>query len=361
MIPRAIAPSIALVALTCLGCCRSAVRGGPEVDDEKAISQAVTDTEGAALQLEHDRTNAHVVALPGAFPSGAVLTLAPLSSNAGLEGKLTSGAFSLTARLDGKEVQPKLPVFLSFEVPGSVPEGAAFVSYEASGGKGRAIPTNRVTEGSNTVLSAEVGHFTIFGIDEDGKGKIVPQPTDWKEWHIKVNGAPIHLDVPSNEVWEYKTHFELDAVNTTGHVAGPYRGIGVYRLQGNVKKGFVPGGILKTMGKIDGKGAGPTEFRLIANPAKHSSVKTDSAKGDPKTDVGEWVNGAGSLKLLNSTGTLDIKVTGPGASGSHSDRRDEFNRSYPVHVTVSHKGAFVRIDGVGTWRALLVGVPNKEQ
>jgi hypothetical protein len=361
MIPRTIPGSIALVALTCLGCCRSVVGGGPEVDEEKAISQAVTDDQGAALQLEHDRTRAHVVALPGAFPSGATLTLAPLSSKSGLEGKLASTAFSLTARLDGKEVQPKLPVFLSFEVPGSVPEGAAFVSYAASGGKGQAIPTNRVTEGSSTVLSAEVGHFTIFGIDEDGKARLVPQPTDWKEWHIKVHGAPIHSDAPSNEFWEFNTHFELDAVNTTGHVAGPYRGIGVYRVQGNVKKGAIPTGILKAMGKIDGKGAGPAQFQLIANPAKRASVKTASAKGDPKTDVGEWVTGDGSLKLLNSTGTLDIKVTGPGASGSHSDRRDEFNRSYPVHVTVSHKGAFVRVEGVGTWRALLVGVPNKKQ
>lgn len=356
-----ILPGIAVASLTCLGCCRTIVSGEPQVDDTKAVTKTLTDEEGAALALEHDRTKANVIAVPGSFPSGTELTLAPLSSKAGLDGKLASSAFSLTAKLDGKEVQPKLPVFLSFEVPGSVPEGASFVSYAASGGKGRAIPTNRLTEGSNTVLSAEVGHFTIFGIDEDGKGKIVPQPTDWKEWHIKVNGAPIHSDAPSNEFWEYNVHFELDAVNTTGHVAGPYRGIGVYRLQGNVKKGVVPSGILKAMGKIDGKGAGPTEFRLVANPAKHSSVKTDSAKGDPKTDVGEWVNGTGSLKLLNSTGTLDIKVTGPGASGSHSDRRDEFNRIYPVQVTVSHKGAFVRVEGVGTWRALLVGVPNKKQ
>jgi hypothetical protein len=50
-----ILPGMVVASLTCLGCCRSIVQGKPEVDDTKAVTKTLTDEEGAALAVEHEK------------------------------------------------------------------------------------------------------------------------------------------------------------------------------------------------------------------------------------------------------------------------------------------------------------------
>lgn len=346
------------VCLTVLGCCKGKK---VEVDTSAQRTTTVAANQGADLALRSEATTAHVLVLPDTFPAGTQLSLAPLAGDGGLEGKLRSSAFRIRATHGGNPVQPTKPVLLAFETSEAPPAGATLLAYEDAGGKGRAVPSRTVTDEGHHAVYAEVDHFTIFGVGEDGEAQLVPPPVPgWKEWHLKVNGAPQELFGGDNPAWDVKATMELDAVNTTGSLMGDYQGTAVLRIEGKLKKGAIPGGFVRSSGKVGGNAAGPARFTLWAKPWKNRPVKTQRAKGDPDVDVGAWLDGEGSMKVFGNA-NLDIRVTGPSVSGGHKDSRDlsATGQSYKVRVLISASGTFVQVDGVGVWRGLLVGVPRK--
>lgn len=340
-------------------------KGDISLDKERAQTITVTGSEGAGFEIQSGDTKASIIVLPGTFPSGTDITVTPLSKDDGLMGKGLSAAFSITAKGGDTLIQPSMPVFATFETSKELPDSVCLVAYNDGENKGRAIKSRIVKENGSNYVIAELNHLTIFRIgDRDDGYVIVPPPEpkgEWKEWRFVVNGPPKKFYMEDNEVWDFEAAIDMTAVNKGGSIGGTYTGQLDYTISGVVKEGAIAGpaaAYLKLFGNLEGKSSGPVEFTLMPKPWKNDNINTVLKPGDPKVDVGEWLDGEGSVKL-SGTASLDIGATGPNVSGRYTDQdAPAKEETYRINVLVSPRGITMQILGIGVWEGALVGVPN---
>lgn len=333
------------------------------LDNSKKQNATVTDTEGAGFTVESGNTKATVVALPGTFPAGTSVTIAPLSKDKGLKGEKLSTFFELKAIKDGKIIQPSLPVFISLEVDSDLPDSACLVVYDDGESVGYKEDSKIIREDGITYITAELNHFTIAGIGEDGKNiRVTPVPRirdgEWKEWRFEVNGRPTQLTyAQDNDMWDFEGYMRLTAVNTSSYIRGTYSGYPVIVITGKAKKGL-PTDIQFT-GNIKLKLDGSTVFDLTPLPPKNKNVHTELLPGDPRVDVGEFLSGNGFMDLFGEA-SLDVGLKGPNVlpDAGYEGTSEGGPRTYDCSVVVSSKGAFIDVYGIGIWKAVMVGVPK---
>ena len=348
------------------------------LDTSKKQSATVTDLKGASFKVESGGTIATVIAMPGVFPAGTNISITPLTKNKGLKGEKLSTFYDVKAINGGKSIQPSMPVFLTLALESDLPDSACLMAYNDGESVGYKVKSQIFRENGITYVTAELNHLTIFGIGDDGKAELIPPSSendlpdnggndeeiendgDWKEWRFVVNGpAKDFVMLKDNETWEFKAHMQLTALNTGGNIGGFYTGNPVIKITGKAKKGFIPKNEanIKIAGNINLNLSGKTDFYINLIP-KDNNITTDLRPGDPLVDVGEWLYGPGTLELQGDA-SIDLKLKGANiASDAGYQDKSGQQRSYDCSVRVCAEGAFINIPGLGSWDAVMVGVPK---
>lgn len=347
------------------------------LDTSKKQSATVTDLEGASFNVESGGTTATVIAMPGVFPAGTNLSVTPLSKDKGLKGEKLSTCFELKAIHEGKSIQPSMPVFLTLAVEKDLPESACLVAYNDGESIGYQVKSQILRENRISYVTAELNHFTILVIGEDGESILIPPPADetsetsssgentendgeWKEWRFVANGPAKEFSMAKdNEIWDFEGSMELTAVNTSGTISGEYFGKPVITVTGKAKEGIVPSEAnMEFIGDINLTLSGEMEFILTPMPANNVNIPTELLPDDPSVDVGEFLHSLGNMQL-HGDASLDVHMEGQNVlSDAGYQGNTGQTETSPYYISVSAKGAYITIGGIGTWDAVMVGVPK---
>ncbi len=350
------------------------------LDTSKRQSATVTDLEGAGFNVESGGTTATVIAMPGVFPAGTNVSITPLSKDKGLKGEKLSTCFELKAIHEGKAIQPSMPVFLTLAMEADLPESACLMAYNDGESIGYPVKSQTLRENGITYVAAELNHFTIITLSPDkteavllqdtvgqssssetgGNGENTENDGEWKEWRFVANGpAKDFVMAKDNEYWDFEGSMQLTAINTGGYLAGIYYGNSVITVTGKAKEGVVPSEAnMELLGNVNLTLNGEIEFILNLWPGKNHNIPTELLTGDPTVDVGEHLTGYGTVQL-HGDASLDVHLEGPNVlpdAGYQGETGQ--TKNYDFYVSVNPKGSHISIPGIGTWDAVVVGVPK---
>lgn len=349
-----------------------------KLDTSKKQSATVTDSEGASFIIDSGGTTAIVIAMPGVFPAGTSISITPLSENKGLKGEKLSTFFDLKAVSGRKNIQPSMPVFLTIVVDSDLPESACLVAYNDGESIGYKVKSQIIQENGISYVTAELNHFTILGIGDDGEGIfVIPNEEDppdtggdqgdtknngeWKEWRFEANGPAKNFNmVKDNEAWDFEASMQLTAINTGGYIGGFYSGNPVITITAKAKKEYIPKNEanIEFFGDINLELSGNTEFLITLFPRKGSDVTTELLPDDPRVDVGQYLSGYGTFQLQGDS-FLDISLQGQNVApdAKYQDKTRQ-SKTYDCSIVISAKSTFIEIPGIGLWDAVMVGVPK---
>ncbi|MDD2325467.1 MAG: hypothetical protein PHW63_05640 [Alphaproteobacteria bacterium] len=191
---------------------------GPPMPFEEYTVKA---QEGRAIALKNtDGTRLKIVFPQGALAKDSVLEVAERPF---VQGALSSG-FSL--RQKGSEQSPELktPALLVFNVAKDKGKNVSIVRYTREGFE--VVPTRVAVKDGQTSLLAYVTHFSDYGTQEVDAGSVQTAKDKQKQESQNYNWVIYVKDTADVSMGAMKRKITLDfkAVNTSGDLAGEYKG-----------------------------------------------------------------------------------------------------------------------------------------
>jgi hypothetical protein len=271
----------------------------------------------------------------GAAADGAVWTLTPLvEAPSGVKKPLSTGVY-----VDTSKAPPSKPCIIGFALPGNAPKNATIVRVSEDGQSTEIVPTNRITTGGRTLLTAAVDGFSPYTTSEEDKAAIDKAFVDRAkalgkqvDFTIKAGGK----ETQTNQGWTFDYEFDMFASGGGVDVGGLYKGNAMLFVDGKYKG---PASIVKSFGKVSGTGRDQKlQFWIVDSPVV--SLLTGEPVGEP------LVGGAGTMNF-KGTGSLDIAAIGPTVRGRYNKNNVKGSGGVPFTILVNGDDVQVEIPKVG--------------
>jgi hypothetical protein len=315
----------------------SAPAGVPAVfkTDPAAAARLTVGSSGGGAAVRLGEATAAVLVPAGAAADGAVWTITPLTeAPSGVKKPLSTGVY-----VDASSAPPSKPCLIGFALPGNAPKNATIVRISDDGKSTEIVPTNRITAGGRTLLTASVDGFSPYTTSEEDKAAIDKAFVD----RAKARGKQVDFTIKAggkeaqtNEGWTFNYEFDLFASGGGVDVGGLYKGHAMLSVDGKYKG---PASIVKSFGKLSGIGRDQNlQFWIV--DASLADLLTGESVGDPT------VAGAGTMNL-KGMGSLDISAVGPTARGRYNKNNVKGSGGVPFTILVNGDDVQIEIPKVG--------------
>lgn len=238
--------SILLISLALLGCTNSSVPTGSDsiTPSQNKLSKgpaqefSVNAKEGGSVSLKLSDSDSLKIIFPQeTLAQDSNLEISPITQS---EEKWSVPGFGLVEK--GSSVGPKMnfPALLIFQTTKTLSDDAAIFERAENGDK--VLPTNIERQKGKTILTAQVEHFSDYGI-RDMEGDEKSQQQQNKKEAEKYNWVIYVNDSSDTNIGPLKATITLNfkAINTSGDILGTYQGTASASTvsSGNVSRGYM--------------------------------------------------------------------------------------------------------------------------
>jgi hypothetical protein len=326
---------IFLSGLILIGLLTSCARSPYSLDQRRAVEKTVSAEKGGEIGLKTAKEKIRLAIPQQALNKDATIIATPLTEAPLADQKdvLVKGVLLEEKGKEGKSLNFKFPVLLSFTVKGTLPEEATIVKYLPDKKSYEVIATEVTTKGNETTLTAELMSLSGYG-GKKGKPKEIKKAKKKAEdtgiWHIKV------LDTVKKKVGEMEVSNTLSfqASNLSGKITGYYyTSFASLKRKGSLQVGPV-------WSKVDEEFEGVAVIKIITLQKEEEATS---------------FRGEGTLNLA---GTGEVETAGPGLEHEISGAGEtavavdvtingavvtiKVVRSHPVLAGLTFKGTLVR-------------------
>jgi hypothetical protein len=294
---------IFLSGLVLMGLLTSCARSPYSLDQGRAAEKTISAKKGGEIGLKTASGERVNLAIPQQALKkdttivATPLTEAPLSDQKDI---LVKGVLLEEKGKEGKSLNFKFPVLLSFTVKGTLPEEATIVKYLPEKKSYEVIPTEITTKGKETTLTAELMSLSGYGGRRGSQREIRRARERQRErgvsWGISVSGTK------EKTIYPMKHNFTLSffAENLSSDIAGSYHGLA--SLQYKVTAVGLP---LGAGAVATGDASGTVHIKIIRLGSREGAY---SYLGEGRMEL---VNTGGELKVwVPKLGERDFTTAG---------------------------------------------------